>query len=239
MRSKLTLPEVKRFKRLGMLCARAMEATVRAVRPGQSEHRIAARLSDETGKRGIQAIVTLVATDDRIFSFRHPLPTSKKLEQYAMLGLCGRKEGLVCSMTRFIYFGKIPEDLCVRAEAVAKVDAALIANTRPNQKLGDILKRGIEAYAETGFPDEWQYHDQGGVAGYEPREIVATASSEEMVCAGQVYTWNPSITGTKSEDTILITEEGCEVLTAMKDWPTVEVHMNGQSFVRPAIFERN
>jgi len=239
MRANLTVPEVKRFRRLGRLCAQAMEATMRAVRPGQSEHRIAAKLSNETGKRGIQAIVNLVATDERIFSFRHPLPTDKKLERYAMLVLCGRRWGLVCSLTRLIHFGRLPSDLKEKAKAVAKVDAAFIANTQPGQRLGDIFKRGMEVYAEADYPDEWQYHHQGGLAGYEPREIVATSYSEEVVSVGQVYAWNPSITGTKSEDTILVTEHGYEILTAMNDWPTIQVHIDGQTLLRPAILERN
>lgn len=238
MRANLTVPEVKRFRRLGKLCAQAMEATMRAVRPGQSERHIAAKLIYETGKRGIQAIVNLVATNERIFSFRHPLPTDKKLERYAMIVLCGRKWGLVCSLTRLIHFGHLPMDLKEKAEAVAKVDATFIANTRPGQKLGDIFKRAIEVYAETGYLDEWQYHHQGGMAGYEPREIVATVCSEEVVSAGQVYAWNPSITGTKSEDTILVTEQGYEILTAMNDWPTIPIHINGQTILRPAILER-
>jgi len=238
MRSDLTVAEVKRFRRLGKLCAQAMEATLRAVRVGQSEHRIAAKLAHETAKRGIQAIVNLVAADERVFSFRHPLPTDKKLECYAMLVLCGRRRGLVCSMTRFIHFGRIPEDLYRKAEAVAKVDAAFIANTQPGQKLGDIFKHGMKAYAEVGYPAEWQLHHQGGLAGYEPREIVATSYSKETVSARQVYAWNPSITGTKSEDTILVTEHGCEILTAINDWPTIPVEFNGQTFLRPAILER-
>jgi hypothetical protein len=110
---------------------------------------------------------------------------------------------------------------------------------RPGQRLGDIFKRGIEVYAEAGCPDEWQYQHQGGLAGYEPREIVATSCSEEVVSVGQVYAWNPSITGTKSEDTILVTGQGYEILTEMTDWPTVQVHINGQIFLRPAILERN
>jgi Xaa-Pro aminopeptidase len=187
MRVNLTEPEIMRFRRLGKLCAQAMEATVRAVKPGQSEHRIAAKLSHETGKRGIQAIVNLVGTDERIFSFRHPLPTEKKLERYAMIVLCGRKWGLVCSLTRLIHFGPLPIDLQEKAEAVARVDATFIAHTRPGQRLGDIFKCGIEAYADTGYPDEWQYHHQGGVAGYEPRESIATSCSEEVISVGQVY----------------------------------------------------
>lgn len=56
--------------------------------------------------------------------------------------------------------------------------------------------------------------------------------------AGQVYVWNPSITGTKSEDTILVTEQGCQILTKIKDWATIPVEINGQAFFRPAILER-
>src|SRR5512147_63103 len=146
MRSNLTPSEVKRFKKLGKLCADSMESATRAIKPGQSELQVSAKLSHETGKRGVQAIVNLVATDERVFSFRHPLPTPKKLERYAMLVLCGRKWGLVCSITRFIHFGRIPEYLCRKAEAVAKVDTVFIANTRPGERLGDIFRHGAEAY---------------------------------------------------------------------------------------------
>jgi antitoxin VapB len=68
---------------------------------------------------------------------------------------------------------------------------------------------------------------------------VATCRSEEVVSIGQVYAWNPSITGTKSEDTILITEKGCQILTGMDEWPTIPIRINGQTLQRPAIFERN
>jgi hypothetical protein len=35
--------------------------------------------------------------------------------------------------------------------------------------------------------------------------------------------WNPSLPGSKIEDTILRTAEGLEVLTVDPAWPTVEV----------------
>jgi Xaa-Pro aminopeptidase len=238
LRTDLTVSEIKRFRKLTQLCAQAMDATVRSTRPGQTEHYIAAKLAQETGKRGIQAIVNLVGTDDRIYSFRHPLPTPKKLERYAMLVLCGRKWGLVCSLTRLIHFGPLPDSLRKKANAVAKVDATYIANTQPGRQMAEIFKYGLAAYAETGYPGEWRFHHQGGLAGYEPREIIATSDSQEVLSAGQVYTWNPSITGTKSEDTILVTEHGCEILTEIKDWPTNPVEINGQTFFRPAILER-
>jgi len=237
LRANLTPEEGERFRLLGRLCAEAMGSAVQAVRPGQTEYQVAGLLAREAESRGAQAIVNLIATDERIFAFRHPLPTDKELERYAMLVLCGRRWGLVCSLTRFVHFGRLPDDLHRKAEAVAQVDATFIAATRPGRSLGEIFQRATAAYAEVGFPGEWRLHHQGGPAGYEPREYVATPGSTDVVSVGQVYAWNPSITGTKSEDTILVGEAGNEVLTAIENWPKLLVTVDGQAFARPAILE--
>ena len=99
----------------------------------------------------------------------------------------------------------------------------------------DRRTRIIAAYGETGYPDEWKLHHQGGSVGYEPREHVATAISEEIVWEGQAFAWNPSITGTKSEDTILVRKHSNEILTAIRGWPTIEVRIDDQVIPRPAI----
>ncbi len=48
LRAKLTPEEGARFKELGKCCAQAMHAAVLAVRPGQSEYEIGARMVAET-----------------------------------------------------------------------------------------------------------------------------------------------------------------------------------------------
>lgn len=237
LRANLTQEEGVRFRVLGRLCAEAMDFAIRATRPGETEHQIAARLDFESRNRGIQPIVNLIATDERIFAYRHPLPTFKPLDRYAMLVLCGRRWGLVCSITRLIHFGVLPDDLRRKAEAVAHVDASFIAATRPGNDLGQVFQRGMESYTVAGFENEWQLHHQGGPAGYEPREFIANPSTKDKVTLGQAYAWNPSITGTKSEDTIQVAEQGNEVLTAIPGWPVIEVQVGGKTFTRPAILE--
>jgi antitoxin VapB len=214
-----------------------MEAAIHGVQPGQSEQEIAALLGGETQKRGVQPIVVLIATDERIFNYRHPLPTDKRLERYAMLVLCGRKSGLVVSMTRLVHFGEPPEEVKRKAEAVAFVDAAFIAGTRPGRTIGEALQDGIDAYGRAGFPNEWNLHHQGGTAGYEAREVIATPGMADPISEGQAYAWNPSIAGTKSEDTILVGGEGNELLTAIPGWPTTTVSVRGQTLARPRILE--
>ncbi len=237
LRPPLTSEEGDRFRTLATLCAAGMEQAARAVRPGLSEYQIAGMLSREVESRGVQAVVNLIAVDERIFSFRHPLPTAKELQKYAMLILCGRKWGLICSVTRLVHFGALPDVVRRKAEIVARIDAEMIAATRPNSTLGDVFRKAQDAYAAAGFPDEWKLHHQGGSAGYMPREVTATPASTDPILLGQAFAWNPSIAGAKSEDTILVGERSNEILTEMADWPAMEIEVGDQIIKRPAILE--
>lgn len=237
LRHRLTTAEIERFRRLGQWSGEAIQVAARRTRPGFSEHQIAALLAQEVISRGVWPIVNLVATDQRIFDFRHPLPTDKKLECYAMLVLCGRKWGLVASVTRLVHFGPLPHKVRRKQEAVAQVDATFIATSKPGARISEIFKKAAETYRQVGYPDEWRLHHQGGLAGYEPREYIATPTSRQVVRPGQAFAWNPSITGTKSEDTIIVSEKGYEVITAVGDWPQVPVQVEGQLIERPAILE--
>ncbi len=237
LRAHLTPEEGDRLRVLGRLCGEAMDDAVHAVRPGMSEYAIAALLERATQERGVQPIVILIATDERLFRFRHPLPTGKTLDKYAMLILCGRKWGLVCSITRLVHYGRLPEEVRAKAQATACVDATFIHATRPGRALGEIFALAVESYEENGFAGEWQLHHQGGAAGYQPREFLATPGSTDRVVLGQAYAWNPSITGTKSEDTILVGEKTNEVLTTIPGWPMLSIPIDGEAIERPAILE--
>jgi len=237
LRADLTREEGTRFRDVGRLCAEAMAAAAQDVRPGLTENEIAGLVARECEDRGVQPIVTLIAADERVFRYRHPLPTPRRLERYAMLVLCGRRKGLVCSLTRLIHFGRLPESLQRKQQAVAAVDAALIAATRPGVTLSQVLARGLATYAKVGFPEEWRRHHQGGPAAYEPREWLARPESTDVVHSGQAFAWNPSIEGTKSEDTFLVEDAGPRILTEVTDWPSLPIEVDGQVIRRPAIWE--
>ena len=229
LRTRLSPEEGERFRQLGCLCAETMTAAAQRIHPGFSEFQIAALVGSEAQQRGVQPIVNLVATDARAYRFRHPLPTEKKLEKYAMLILSGRRQGLVCSITRLVHFGRLPDDLRRRIEATAQVNAVYIANSRPGSRLSEVLAAGQKCYTAQGFPDEWRWHLQGGLTGYEPREILATPTSSEIIAAGQALAWNPTIAGAKVEDTILVGAESNEILTRTSLWPVASIKIPGPS----------
>ncbi len=239
VRSRLLPVEVERFRALGRACGAAMNAAIRRVRPGMTEWQLAGVLAEETYAQGVTPIVVLIATDERIFRYRHPLPTGKTLDKYAMLVLCGRREGLVCSITRLIHFGPLPDEIRRKMDACAQVDAAIIASSQPGASLDALFKTLQDAYARAGFADEWRLHHQGGTGGYAAREFIAVPGETETLEPGMVCAWNPSITGVKSEDSILVPQVGGapEIVTAIEGWPTLPVTVNGRTIPRPSILE--
>jgi Xaa-Pro aminopeptidase len=222
LRWSLTDAEIERYRNGGRRAAEAVERACRAIRPGISEHEAAALLDFEIHRAGLNPLVTLVAADDRIPKFRHPIPTERSVRDHVMLVTCAEWRGLISCLTRFVRFSPVPGDLAQKHQAVCNVDAAVNFATRPGRTLGEVFDDLRRAYAENGFADQWQLHHQGGPTGYNNREGIGTPGNPTRVRQNQAFAWNPSITGTKCEDTVLVHADGrLEVLTAhSSDWPT-------------------
>lgn len=237
-RRSLTPPEIARYERLGQDVGECLAVTARLIEPGMTEHQIAAALDKRLRERGIVPIVTLVAADERIERYRHPIPTDKKAGRCVMLVTGARKWGLIVSATRMVHFGPVSPELRRKHDAVARVDAELIAATTVAARMGDIFERGVAAYREVGFPDEWKLHHQGGPTGYKSREFRVTRRTEQRVAENQAFAWNPSITGTKTEDTIIATTLGPKIISLSGGWPVIEIDVGGRTVPRPDILER-
>lgn len=237
-RQSLTDAEVERYRWLGRNAGECLSLAAREIEPGMTEHEIAGILDKHIYERGIVPTLTLIATDERIDRYRHPIPTDKKLERRAMLVTGARKCGLIVSATRMVHFGELPDDLRRKHDAVARVDAALISATQPGARMGDIFRAGMDAYAEFGFADEWKLHHQGGPTGYRAREFRVSEATDAAVVENQAFAWNPSITGTKTEDTIIATSSGTIILSETDDWPKVEGEIGGRVIARPDVLVR-
>jgi len=236
LRYSLTEAEVRRYRAIGRDASLAIQSAARAVEKGMTERDVAALTACACTKAGMAPIVLLVAADDRIRNWRHPIVKDAKVEHCVMIVICGRRQGLVAALTRLVHFGKLPKDLERRHRAVCAVDAAMISGTVLGKPASAVFAEAQTAYKVNAFPREWQFHHQGGAIGYQPREYIATPECTEIVQAGQAFAWNPSIRGTKSEDTMLATEQGFELLTGpSSDWPIVEVELSGQAIPRADI----
>jgi hypothetical protein len=231
-------PEVERYRRNGALCSRALAETGREIEPGMTEYEIAGLLAGKVMAAGVDPIVVLIATDERIYKYRHPIPKAKPLEKQAEIVLCGRLGGLVVSATRLVHFGPLPQELADKHQAVCTVDACFNLETVPGAAVKEIFRQAVETYVATGFAEEWRLHHQGGGTGYGSRTYKGGLNSPEVVLENQAFAWNPSITGTKSEDTIIAHAGGEEWLSTSAEWPQVEVEWKGRKLQRAGILVR-
>ncbi|WP_117594916.1 M24 family metallopeptidase [Haloprofundus halophilus] len=230
LRQPLSEGDIEAYRELGRDTAAAVEQVCRQLESGDTEHEAASALRVTLSARGINAPVVLVGGSERAQSYRHYTPKLAELGDYALVSVTAERGGLHASTTRTVAFDP-PEWLAERHEKATRVEATALAATRAVGRergpASEVFGAVQAAYDDVGFPDEWQNHHQGGAAGYAGREWFATPTADDEVRLPMGYAWNPTIQGAKSEDTVLVTDDGFEVLTSTGEWPTREADAVG------------
>jgi Xaa-Pro dipeptidase len=232
-RYSLSEAELQRYRNLGREAGEAMEHLVRSLEPGQTEKEVARRAADALAARGMQPVVALVAADERLKKFRHPIPTEQRWQKVVMVVVCARRGGQVAALSRIVCVGRVPDDMCRRMISTARVNAALLSATRPGAVGSELYKFAARTYASEGFEGEEHLHHQGGACGYRTRDWVAHPASSEIVQDSQAFAWNPSITGTKVEETSIAFTDRTEVITSTPAWPQIPVLIDGREYLSP------
>ncbi len=234
-RYSLTEPERARFRELGRDAGKAMTRTIENVSPGLSEIEIAEVLRHEFAKDEIASIVTLVAADERIAKYRHPIPTVNRWDKELLLVICAKRHGLVASLSRVLTVGRPGDDLRQKTDAAAFVHASLLNATKCGALGQELYAVAQVAYEQCGYGNEIDLHHQGGAAGYRTRDWVAHPACRESVQPYQAFAWNPSITGTKVEETCIVDDDGVEIITAVPGQPSITTLIDGHEYHSPGI----
>ncbi|WP_224450208.1 M24 family metallopeptidase [Haloprofundus salilacus] len=226
LRQPLSQGDIEAYRKLGRDTAAAVEQVCRQLEPEDTEHEAASALRVTLSARGINAPVVLVGGAERAQSYRHYTPKLEPLGDYALVSVTAERGGLHASMTRTVAFDP-PEWLAERFQNAARVETTALAATRDvardDGQASAVFEAIQNAYEHVDYPDEWRNHHQGGAAGYAGREWFGSPTADDLVRTPMAYAWNPTIQGAKSEDTVLVTEDGFEVLTRTGEWPTQEV----------------
>jgi Xaa-Pro aminopeptidase len=226
----LSLGEQQRYLQLGSDAAAAMPEAMRAARREWTEHALAGEGARALWRRGIQPALVMAAGARRLALYRDPAPTSEPLGERAMLVFGARRHGLYANLARFVSFGAaVPE---AQAELLT-VEATALAACVAGNSLAAVYHALGHAYRHAGRPDAIREYHQGGITGYLPRELLATASTALALAPGMAVTFNPSFGGIRIEDTFLLGEHGLENLTFDPAWPAASV----QGRMRPLWLE--
>jgi len=211
--------EQARYRALGRDAAQAVGEVLREARPDWTEFQLVAAAARALWSRGIQPAPMLAAGERRLPLFAHPAPTHERLGARATLAVCARRHGLYANLTRSVSFGPAPAG---QADLL-QVEATGLDAIKPGNSLAAVYHALDAAYRHANRPDAIRAQHQGGITGYQAREIVASPSTATGLEPGMAFAFNPGFAGIKIEDTFLLGPHGLENLTLDPQWPAREV----------------
>ena len=205
---------IGRYRRLGADAVAAVSEAASFLSPETDELDAAAELTAACRRRGMFAPVLLASSEGRLGSYRHPIPKGGPLGARAMLVVCAERGGLYANLTRIVPF-EVPDPETARRQTACEEILRRMRHeaTRPGATLAAAFALCQTFYADAGFPEGWRDHHQGGTTGYASRETIATPEAHQEIKTNQAFAWNPSLPGTKAEETFVLLSEDTEVLT--------------------------
>ena len=238
LRFSLTPEEVERYQEGGSIVSRIVEETAATLRPGETEWSVTARIAARAREEGLEIMSLFCGSDERIYRYRHAIATDKKIQERVQMGGNIRYKGLVICLTRYVNFVPVSPELKKQYLDNVHIDCEMIAASVPGMTYQSPLLAAKEAYERLGYAEEFNRHHQGGPIGYVPRDYRIDFSHHGEIATNQAFCWNPSITGTKSEDTVISTSKGPLFVTRPYLFPELKLEVEGTHFVRSDILEK-
>jgi Xaa-Pro aminopeptidase len=237
-RRRMTLYDQACYRAMGMTLAHALEATCRAIAPGDTEREVAGHLAHRLIHRGVHPVHIGVAADGRSRLYRRFGYTPAEVRRYAVLTATGRKYGVHATASRSVCFGALPDEFRREHNAGCRVGASYLASTWPDAVPREILLAGRRIYLISGFEHEWMQAPQGHLTGRAPVELALTPSTEELFEPGWVVTWSANAGAALACDTFLITDDGARDLTPADGWPQKRIRVQGADMHCPDVLQR-
>lgn len=235
MRVPLPAYDLQRLRTAGRLVAHAVEATARGLTAGRQESEIAGELAHRLMKHGVQPHRLQVIGDGRGQRFRHWMYTESPVLKYATISAVGRYQGLHVGVARTICFGDPHKDLLKSYEQAALILSTGMYFSQAGWELFEVWNRVRRIYEKSGAPEEWRLADQADIVEYAFGEVPLMPTSEFRLTAGTPVYWHPSVGPVLVGETVLVTEQGAELLTPAHDWPIVPISVKGVAVNVPGI----
>ena len=213
--------EIETIRRSVNINSEAYSRVLKRLRPGVRELDVAAEVEFQMKMLGAElpAFDTIVAAGPR--SARpHAHPTANQISnnQLLLIDMGANLEGYCSDMTRVVHMGKPPRRIREMYNAVLESQLAGIEAVRAGTSAGAVDSATRKVLKKHKL-DKTFIHSTGHGLGLEIHESPRLGKNETMMlAAGMTVTIEPGayiegLAGIRIEDTVLVTQNGCEVLT--------------------------
>jgi Xaa-Pro aminopeptidase len=213
--------EILRLRRAVQLGSSLFETVLKRLRPGIREREVAATLEFRARQSGADAMSfeTIVASGSRS-AMPHGTASDARIPPrgFVVCDFGVILAGYCSDMTRTVYLGRIPREAREFYRAVQEAQQAALDAVRPGVQV-DKVDRGARKVLEKARLGRYFTHSTGHGVGLEIHEAPRVASRQAGVLKpGMVITIEPGAYipgrwGVRIEDMVVVTENGCDVLT--------------------------
>lgn len=200
----------------------ALDAAIRAIRPGITEKELAAVLEEAMARAGAEGVAfeTHVCFGAKA-ALPHGFTGDQALEpgQVVLMDFGALYQGYRSDITRTLCCGEWPVEMAKVYDIVLAANQAAIAAVRPGVTLGEVDRAARQVIEDAGY-GEYFIHRTGHGLGLEVHEEpYVVGGNQKVLQPGHVVTiepgiYLPGIGGVRVEDDVAVTETGCRVLTS-------------------------
>jgi Xaa-Pro aminopeptidase len=221
LRAVKSAEEIEAIRKSVITNSRAFDCTIRKVKPGMPESDLACEIEYQMRKLGAQkpAFDTIVASGTRT-ALPHAQPSSQPIlgNQLLLVDMGASRDGYSSDMTRMAFPGRPGRLVRERYKAVLDAQLAAISAVREGVTAEQVDRKARQVLRAAGLEKAF-VHSTGHGLGLEIHEIPRVGKRDKTVlAAGMAITIEPGVYlegfgGIRIEDTVVVTRNGCEILT--------------------------
>ena len=213
--------EIRKIKKAADISAKVYQEILPLLKPGTKEQEISAELEYRIRRNGgtDSAFEPIVASGVRS-AMPHARASSKRFKkgEFVTLDFGASYEGYVCDITRTVVLGKATSRQKKIYNLVLKAQTNAIKKACSGMKGFELDKTARDVINNAGFKDCFGHGLGHGIGLLVHDSPGISTKSQEVLKPGMVITIEPGIYlpgwgGVRIEDDILITRNGCKVLT--------------------------